>query len=512
MGLQAITTTMPSIKYMSSIYLGEVEEGGGREFSTDPLAPELFNYPRITSGFVNNEASNFNQNSLSLYSGIWTHFIHPDDVFQVNQRTEDDFRSRNPLGLGWKSDEERDYGLYDVFKQRLEETKQRFPFTRFITAREAGPIVQRWVNTQTYYEEQKKQLHVTGRSIKQGLPENKQKFWFAYVNDKNSNHFEDSLAASDIDFRKSPLWQGSLYQFKSSADTLRVPLLRASNQENNQLVSRAINRYQQFMNPPDSVAAANGQWRDTRLQDALAALSNNPNAKLRQENVIELAVEFDSVGVAISILERRLMSNSSWDTEDSKRLIKFYGWQNAAPRAYDFAEKLWNKYQNKSVLRFNDTLTAQLGIPSQAYQERWLRRAYRLNPDDSSILKQLVTNADSWENRKKYLTELIAANPHSDSLYAYAIQQSIGNAGSAQTIELLQSFPDSQYVDQQLRPYADQIAYRYAEQNELTRAGMWAQRSNDVPQETQLSWLLQQERYQEFLDRSELISAANAPK
>src|SRR5699024_8825165 len=102
-GLRSLKKGMPTLKYMSSLYLGELEIGEGREFGPDPYVPGFFDYPRITSGFYNFDTSEFEQNSLYQLIGIWTHFIHPDDVFQVNQRDEDLFRSRNRLGLGWRA-------------------------------------------------------------------------------------------------------------------------------------------------------------------------------------------------------------------------------------------------------------------------------------------------------------------------------------------------------------------------------------------------------------------------
>ncbi len=503
LGLAAITKTMPSIEYMSSLYLSSVEDGGGREFEPDPLAPSMFDYPRITSGYVNNEISNFNQHSLFLYSGIWTHFIHPDDVFQVTQRSDDEYRSRNPLGLGWHSSPDHDYGLYEVFVQRLEETLQRYPITRFLTVRESAPIVQNWVNTQSYYKFGESQLSVTTRLKNSKQNVNDHQYWFAYVGSGNQKLMENGLKVANIEFSKSPLWDGALYQFKTTSDTLNLPLLDQQEPAGKAVIAQALDRYRAFMNPPDNVEESQSNWEDTRLKDALAALSNHPNSQVHQEKVIEMAVEFDSVNVAISILERRLMNNTSWDSNDAERLLKFYGWEDASQHAYDFAEKLWTKHHNELVLRFEDKLTAQFGTPSTSYQERWLRREYELNPNNFAILRQLAENAESWEQREQYLKELIAANPRSDSLYAYAIHQSIDNAENLQTIELLQSFPDSQYVDQQLRPYAAQIAYRYADQNELTRAGIWAQKTDQIPKTTELSWLLQQQRYHDFLERSE---------
>ncbi|NGP87894.1 DUF2194 domain-containing protein [Fodinibius halophilus] len=503
LGLQAVSLTLPSVKYMSSIYLGSFEEGGDREFGPEPFAPELFDYPRITSGYVNSDASNFNQNNLFLITGIWTHFVHPDDVFQVKKRSYDKFRSRNPRGLGWHSNEEYDFGLYEVFKRRLDETLERYPLSRFRAVKDAAPIAQRWLNTYSRYEFSDNVLKVSTLPLDRRFAKNKVQYWFSYVSEENQSTVENALAASNITFERSPLWDGVLYQFKTTADTLEMPVLESGDSTNReQLVSNIKKEYEEYLNPPADEIEETQQWRDERLDKALAAYSNKPNNRKLKEKVISLAIEFDRTPLAITVLERQLMNDGNWYTKDIARLLKYYGWEGAADRAYTFTEKLWEKYRDSSILKFKDMVTDRFGIPDQKFQDQWLQRAYNLSPDDPELLKTLLQESDTWEKRKKYIKELIELNPNSDSLYGYAIEQSIFYADADQTITLLQSFPDSAFVEEQLDTYADQIAYRYAEKNQLTRAGMWAQKTDSIAKETELGWLMQQQRYKAFIDRS----------
>ena len=106
-GLAKLQKGMPSIKYIQSTYLGVKEEGGDRDFDPDPYNDYFFGYPRITSGFDLQEIDLLTMESMYLYTGIWTHFVHPDDVFQIpdesNKETSGHFEFRNRNNLNWNS-------------------------------------------------------------------------------------------------------------------------------------------------------------------------------------------------------------------------------------------------------------------------------------------------------------------------------------------------------------------------------------------------------------------------
>ncbi|MCW9708307.1 DUF2194 domain-containing protein [Fodinibius salsisoli] len=503
-GLFALTKTMPQIKYMSSLYIGDVEEGEDREFGWDPLAPSLFDYPRITSGFVNNDVSNFDQHSLYLYTGIWTHFLHPDDVFQVEQRDEDQFRSRNPLGLGWHSNDEHDYGLYEVFRERLVETKDHYPHIRYETALNSVPIVKRWLATESQYTFSDSTLQVLTYSTQPGLEKNEQKFWFAYVAQEHEASFMRSLVASGVEFASSPLWNGKLYQFTSVADSLSVPNLQQ--QADSAQITQALKDYRNYTHGVEELSqeANSGEWRDTRFQDATAALKRNPASTKLQEQVIDLAVEFERVDMAIGILEQRLLDQPQWNTEDIQRLLTYYGWEGQSQRAFTFLESLWAKYPKKSVLMLKDMMVDRYGLPSEEFQQQWTKRALALDPDNNVLLEKMVflnQSTEQWPEQKKYLQQLIDLNPRSDTLYNYALGQSMAYINYRETLGWLQTFPEA--AEDQLKPLADDIAYMYADNGELTRAILWARKSDEIPRVTELNWLLQQQRYYDFITKGD---------
>mgnify|MGYP000215079770 CR=1 FL=1 len=509
-GLASISLKMPSVAYMSSLYHGYVPDGGGREFGPDPLAPQLFDYPRITSGYIDDEIANFIQNSSFIYTGIWTHFVHPDDVFQEKGQDEHEFRSRNPLGLGWRSSEKHDYGLYDVFKKRIEETLKRYPLSRFLAARDAAPIVKNWRQGQSSYRV--KPDAVIARHQHKELPakEAEDKFWFMYAPASDRAQVEQALAAIDGNFTSSPLWEGRLYQFSSPADSVAVPNLHKPLIHKQNTIADAVQSYQATLieeidhkdeNTGNELSNTTSEWKDRRLQNALISLQQDTSSIELEDQAIKMAVAFDSIEIAISFLEKRLITSAQRTLPDMESLSKYYGWNKAPERAFSYADTFWQKDSTETALTFNDLVTSQFGVPDIQYQLRWNRRALQLNPQNEVVLQELIklNNVDGrWPQQKKYINQLLSLNPQSDSLYAYAIRQSLAHQDNQQTLLWLTDMPNG--AEDQLQPLNGEIAYWYADREDYTRAGMWAENSEAVPPQTKLYWLLKQQRYHDFIN------------
>ncbi|HOD11275.1 MAG TPA: DUF2194 domain-containing protein, partial [Flavobacterium sp.] len=146
-GLQQLTNGMPSIKFMCSVYSGDFKEGGNREFDFDPLEPKLFDFPRTASGFYMKEDANFALNSVYLYTGIWVHFVHPDDIFQIpgeKNMSQGNYSLRNTESLGWYKTKNSDRAMYPLFKGLIKGMTQRYPQLRFVNGVDGGFLVNDW--------------------------------------------------------------------------------------------------------------------------------------------------------------------------------------------------------------------------------------------------------------------------------------------------------------------------------------------------------------------------------
>lgn len=494
-GIEALTKGMPQLKILSSLYLENVEDGGGREFGSDPYDSELYNYPRISSGFLIGASDHFDIQSLYLISGIWTHFVHPDDVFQVNQREEDNFASRNPLGLGWRNSEKYDFSLYSVFKDYLQKIEQTYPFIRYRTARDAVPVVKEWRDLRL-----KRRATDSLRYIVKQNNRGQLSTWFMYVPPGQRDNLVPYLREQSETYHFTPYWQGHLVQFISRRDSIAFPIPR---QEFDSSESNIRELYLAYQKSEDANAGdgEDSPWQDTRLPEAREALAKNPSSQPLQQRVIKLAVELDRVPLAIEILEQRLLRSPTWHSADINDLLTYYGWVNGSERAYQFLERLWNIYGDESIIKLKDMMVQRYGSPGEVFEKRWLERELKLNPNDEQLLQKLVLqnqSSESWEETRTYIDQLIAQNPQSDSLYFYKLQRSFYYDPPALTLATLEKFPE--HAGAQLQPLAAEIANLYAyEARNYTKALEWAARAQQYPVRPPLEWLLQQKRYHAFM-------------
>ena len=500
-GIQAIVRGMPSIEYMSSLYFGDRSEGKGREFDPEPFAPAaLYNYPRISSGFTMNENSLMDQHGLQLLTGIWNHFVHPDDVFQVTQRKEDEFRSRNPLELGWKSDPDYGYGLYQLLSRRVKHTYKHYPNSRFITATNGGKKTEDWRRRLSKYSLDGPSIKVNTSFRTNYIPKfpNDSKHWYMYVTEDQARETERTLDTQDLDYSRTKIWDGYLYQFKTLTDVYFVPNFDSrfyyDSQFVNSLVRDQVDNFRQHTLLADSGPSSEteGNWRDTRLEDAVKAWQQNPTVA-NQEQLISLSVEFDQVSRAIEILEKRLLNNDIWVQDDIDRLLTYYGWEEMQSRAEMFLEKLWKEHRSAKVIALKNQAVAALGLFGEDFERRWRMRALELAPNDYKTLldyTKSIESQDNWPEMKKNLLRLLEMNPQTDSLYNFTVQRSIYYESPDSTMALVEKFPAHSY--KQLTPFASNLALMYGfEADEYEKALFWANNSPDFDEQLKLFWLAQ---------------------
>lgn len=514
-GVQALTRGMPSIDYMSSLYLGVREDGGDREFGPDPYAPnQIFDYPRITSGSTMKENHLFAQFSMQILTGVWNHFIHPDDVFQVSQTDEDNFESRNPMKLGWKSDPEYGYGMYQMFRKRFLYTNEKFPLTQYITATEGGKFSRDWYNRYSVFI--KKGNHFTvyaaNRDNYEPVSGSEEKHWFMYVRKENESDVIPFLETQKVEYAKTPILDGFLYQMHTEKDSLVLPDLSASLYYDQSFITQLVSKEETDNQTYLYAQWEGGDWNDTRLEDALAEYRKYPDNRDIQNRLIDLSIEFGEIERVLDILEKRLLYNPVWQQEDIDRLLISYGWEGQVGRAEIFLEQLWQQYEDQAVIDLKNQMVKSLGLFGEAFDRRWAKRAVELNPDDKELIlayTRSVESEDNWPLIKPYLKSLIKMEPESDSLYAYTLQRSFYYDTPDSTIALVEEYPERVYP--QIEPFATNLALIYAyEANMYEEALYWASKSDNITERTKLDWISNLDRTEEFNEKSMKLLASDS--
>lgn len=84
-GIEAIHEALPSINTIASLYTGEGEGSFIQEFEEDEEYPSIYHFPRVSSGYWENPDSQFIQADAIANFGVFSHFIHPDDVLDPDR-------------------------------------------------------------------------------------------------------------------------------------------------------------------------------------------------------------------------------------------------------------------------------------------------------------------------------------------------------------------------------------------------------------------------------------------
>ena len=129
-GKKALRTVFPTIKVIGTLYTDLLKEY--QEFGPDPDVPGLCGLPRISAGYVFNQATkNDMSNSLNNF-GVWVHFIHPDDITRV----ENIYGKEEAAALlsGGKTLWQ---GMLDSFGAMFSYVRSTYPWLRNMTARQA---------------------------------------------------------------------------------------------------------------------------------------------------------------------------------------------------------------------------------------------------------------------------------------------------------------------------------------------------------------------------------------
>ncbi len=141
-GARALTEAFPSLKVLSGIYTGDFEEGGDREFEPEPWNPKLFDIPRWTFGYNLTPHYRFAMASELGMMGIWTPFIHPDDVIHTPENYPQAPYHRNPKNWPRRGDHTGEKnGFYYRFVRLLDFAQATYPWIRYVRTDEAYDIL-----------------------------------------------------------------------------------------------------------------------------------------------------------------------------------------------------------------------------------------------------------------------------------------------------------------------------------------------------------------------------------
>ncbi|MGB0974672.1 MAG: DUF2194 domain-containing protein [Flavobacteriaceae bacterium] len=466
-GLAKLKQGMPSIKYICSSYFGKKDEGSDREFDIDPYNSTLFDYPRITSEYELSAEKILVKESAYIFTGIWSHFVHPDDVYQIkdksNEKTSGDYDYRNAHGYGWRISKDGSMGLYPRFKKLLAQHKHTYPLSKYVSAEKGAPMINKW-RAADYYHQSSNEYYTVKKKGRSNL---KNHYWFVYVSDFNNSELESYLSNNHITYYKTPILEGFLVNIETKYPQLKLPKFNTLVKSDMEVYTNIHHKY------------------NTHFEELLAS---NEDMSVKEIDVDEEFVFVQS----LDKLHEQMFSQKTIDTAAWNNYARMNDWLN---KKQDVWEKLDSFYLTNKTLetaKYSDELSKISWYPKEQVKEYWLLEQIRLDPKNTKLLKDYIKYYNSEENLErielylKRIAELEGDSVAKNSYLKYILWQN-----SERTEALLNSIsPSNDYSD-----ITDEVAWYYYEKGNIEKAYEWANYTNKIDIAVKLDWLYTLEEY-----------------
>jgi hypothetical protein len=462
MGIRELKRTMPSLKYMCSLYIGNLEDGGDREFDYDPFENNFFDYPRISSGFYMHDDEKYTIQSMFLYTGIWTHFVHPDDVYQIPATADKraaGYSLRNQFNLGWRKTANSDKALFPEFKNYLKQLTATYPQMRFVNGGDGGNLVMNW-RASRYSHSSEKGLY-TVKEIN-GAESNK-KYWFMFCSPKNMDKVDTQLKSQSVLYSKTPFMDGYLYSVYSNKSKLTVvDLLYKSPKEKvkQAAITNLVRADFAKFNIDVKNFLSGGEWVDKYEE----------NFKLEME-----------------ALKNKMLSSSEIDAKDWNKYADYMASENKGDEMWKLYEDFIAKNPSKNNILYSGELDKIIEYKDEIAHERWLSEQIKVSPEDKKLLKAYIESFDNEQNKEKIKSALKALAKIEPSIENY----------KKYLKHLLEYFPEEALVElenkqptKDLSDLATAIVWLYADNADYKKAIDWSEFSTEIDFVTKMNWYI----------------------
>jgi len=467
-GIGYLHQGMPSIKFLCSVYIGELNEGGAREFDFDPYNDDIYDYPRISSGFYMNPTMDYAAQSMYLYTGIWTHFVHPDDVYQIDRPGNDsqgDFDLRNERNLGWRKTPGKDESLLSDFDGILKDMKETYPQQRYLSAGKAGIFVNHWRAAQFTHQAEDGKYSVTG--TRDADPN---QYWFVYASYENAPKIEAQLRTQAPQVSKTPFLDGFLFSANTTKPSLTLKDLQYETPDIKQLEAKLIKK-------------TKDNYR--RYQIAVRRFVTGGEEKPGEDPDVKLARQMNAE-------HDRLMKTATIDTVAWNKYARYMISQDMADDVWKMLSEYCAKYPTKDNIMYSKQLNQIIEYPNELTKEKWLSAQLLITPNDKNLLNSYIADFYTPENQEKIrtaLTNLLQVDTSFDTYLKY-----IGHLLAYDPPEALKELANKK-PSEEFRPVATDVVWLFANDGQFQKAYEWSQFSDDIDFGSKMDWLIELKNY-----------------
>ncbi|MGG8497292.1 DUF2194 domain-containing protein [Tenacibaculum sp. TC6] len=458
LGIHSLHQGLPSIKYMCSLYFGEFASGGNREFNPEPYVNTMFDFPRITSGFFLDDLKKYEKESIYLYTGIWTHFLHPDDIYQIpdenNLHAKGDFSYRNELQLNWKKTNKNNLpGMYNSFEKVIKEHKKNYPLATFPNVQKGGKLVANLRNSSFKHEQDSSFYQVTNT----GAYHNDQN-WFLYINENHAATLFNFLTNQKSQYTQIPFQNGYLVNIKTKKPQIKIPL-------------------------------SNTASTTISTSEILAAYSEFLNFKETPEDILS---------DKLSMLRKKIFGKNPFSIKIWKEYAKYCSWAKLEKKFWEDVEHFYYLKQNYEAALLAKEMADIIWYPSEKSKLIWLERQILTATDVTvklELLKEYLKNYNNENNSKEIrnkLREISEIQPTPENKVAFIATYLWKD--EPEKFAVLNILP----VTKDYQAIAKELTWYFYENKHIDKALAWAELSKEIPIETQLYWLFEAGKYEEL--------------
>lgn len=486
-GLVALANAMPEIEFMCSIYDGEIWEGGGREFDVDPYEPRLFDFPRISSGYTYNDFKIYNQESLYLFTGIWSHFIHPDDIYQLPDSTNTsagDYGYRNAQRLGWYKSSNGRKGMFEQWNDYLQNVVDMHPSTRFLDVYSGATITKDWRESSYSYEENGDAFNV--RKVSTNRWANQDFFWNLFVEKSNEVKIQEELQRMGASYTRTAFFGGVLYTIQTQSAEVEFSSNVGLKGRPEFYLSEVYEMVKEEYN--DYVTA-----RDEPIEE-LYTETYEPEQPEVVEDSVAWFVENENLKAATDLLYERLENLQALDTALFNDYALYLAYQERANEIWEFLDDVYRTKSEQLALEYvNHYLTLE-SYPSEELNKLWLGRRIDNDITNLDLVREYVGlfYATEYQADLKSVIKRHYDATGSAEAYAIYIRYLLDFDVDAVTTELKDKDPIEYPL---LQPMATSITYAYSDSGMIQEALTWADYSAEIDMKTKLQWWIDLEAY-----------------
>ncbi|MDF4203964.1 DUF2194 domain-containing protein [Maribacter sp. SA7] len=433
LGLISLKKGFPSLSFLHTSFLGDVYEGGNREFDPDPLNNRFFDYPRLSSGYSISEKEQWAIESTYLYTGIWSHVLNTKDILEIGSTT-------NAIG---------------ELKKHIVDYKKRHPYMKFLTAKQSTEAAMDWRYQSIRHLSYEGQYEV---SSSLNSDEKKESYWLMYVEERNNVKVHEALSFDQAEFSSVPLLNGFLYSIQTKSPNISVPDIRPE-------INTLIGTTSSLITNTKSDYKSYNQSKQTMVP-------------LKQK-IDRLIVE-EKTEEATNLMEKLFKDNKFINTQQIVSYAEGMEAQGKTDELWSQLNSLYLKNPSSSYADFSRDISTVSNYPSPTIKKMWMERQMEWGQNDVTILKEYYENFNTEDNTEiveQVLEVLQTIEPTTENKLNY--YKFLVNSNNEDLIKKLDDIEPCSIFNRDL---ATSISQVYADKLNFERAEQWQKCGNISPE------------------------------